>query len=75
MQKCNGNNIIEYIKYSDRIVRKLCREKGIYGDLKEQLLSEGIVGLARALKNYNIKKVHLFKHIFIEMLKMKLITI
>ena len=56
MQKCNGNNIIEYIKYSDRIVRKLCREKGIYGDLKEQLLSEGIVGLARALKNYNIKK-------------------
>ena len=56
MQKCNSNNIIEYIRYSDRIVKKLCREKNIYGDLKERLLSEGIVGLARALKNYNIKK-------------------
>ena len=48
--------LIENIKYSNRIVRKLCREKGIYGDIKEELFSVGRVGLALALKHYNSRK-------------------
>jgi len=52
----SDKDILEYIEYCNKIVRKICREKNIYGDVKEELLSEGMVGLARALKRYDAQK-------------------
>ncbi len=52
----NDENVKKYLKYCDNIVKKICRDKIIYGDIKEELLSVGRVGLAVALENYDADK-------------------
>ena len=56
MQKCSENDVISHIKYCDKVVKKICRNKNIYGDMRDELLSEGRIGLARALEKYDANR-------------------
>jgi len=63
------NDILENIKYCNKIVNKICREKNIYGDIKEELFSVGRVGLALAINKYDAKKDTSFKTYIYENVK------